>query len=324
MFKKATKKQSKLRLALSGTSGAGKTYTALRIASGMSDKIALIDTEYGSASKYASIFNFDTLELKVASIDNYVKAIMDAGNSGYEVLIIDSISHAWDFLLDEVEKIAKAKCGGNTFRAWAEGTPLQKKFINAILASPCHVICTMRVKTEYAVEANEKGRMTPRKVGLAPRQREGLEYEFDMLMEGNNDHFFLVSKDRTGKYQDKIIEKPSEEFGKELIDWLNDGEEVKIETASLGTLNKLVNLVKILEVKDNIINVWLNTESVSNINNFTEEQAQKYIKACEKQLQKKDAEKKIEMTKKIMNEDETKAETNLSDEQEKFLQEQKL
>ena len=226
MFKKATKKQSKLRLAIAGTSGAGKTYTALRIASGMGDKIALIDTEYGSASKYAGNFNFDTLALKEPTIDNYIKAIQEAGKLSYEILIIDSLSHAWDFLLEEVDRISKAKYHGNSFRGWSEGTPLQKKFINSILACPCHVIVTMRVKTEYVVESNDKGKMAPRKVGLSPRQREGLEYEFDMLMECNNEHYFTVVKDRTGKYQDMIIEKPTEEFGKELIEWLNEGEKV--------------------------------------------------------------------------------------------------
>jgi len=225
MFKKASKKQSKLRLAVSGVSGAGKTYTALRIASGMSKKIALIDTEYGSASKYGDIFSFDTLDLKVATIDKYIGAIKEAGSLGYEVLIIDSLSHAWDFLLEEVDKIAKSKYNGNSFRAWSEGTPMQKNFINAILSSPCHIIATMRVKTEYVVESNSKGKMAPRKVGLSPRQREGLEYEFDMLMEGNHEHYFHISKDRTSKFQDKIIEKPDEKFGKELIDWLNTGED---------------------------------------------------------------------------------------------------
>jgi len=226
MFKKATKKQSKLRLAISAPAGAGKTYTALRIASGMTKKIALIDTEFGSASKYASIFSFDTVSLENPTINMYLQAITEAESLGYEVLIIDSLTHAWDFLLEEIDKIANSKFMGNSFRAWAEGNPIQKRFLNSILKSKCHVICTMRTKTEYSIEKDEKGKTSIKKIGLAPRQKEGLEYEFDMLMEGTVDHYFTISKDRTGKFQDVIIEKPTEKFGEELITWLNEGEVV--------------------------------------------------------------------------------------------------
>jgi nucleoside-triphosphatase THEP1 len=224
-FKKATKFQSKLRLALFGPSGSGKTYTALRIASGMGGKIAVIDTEHGSASKYSGKFNFDVCDLSKKTIESYAAAIRDAAAGQYDVLIIDSLSHAWLELLEEVNKLSETKYKGNSWGAWATGTPRQRDFIEAILDYPGHIIATMRVKTEWVIETNDKGRNCPKKIGLSPEQGKGIEYEFDILAEINDDHFCKITKDRTGKFQDKSIEKPGEEFGKELIEWLKDGVE---------------------------------------------------------------------------------------------------
>lgn len=222
-FKKATKTQAKLRAALFGPSGSGKTFTALRIATGMGKPIALIDTERGSASKYADRFEFDVLELADKTIGGYVDAITAAANAGYPVLIIDSLSHGWQELLTEVDQLAKAKYRGNTWSAWSDGTPKQRKLVDAILNYPGHVLATMRSKTEWSEEKDDKGKTRPVRVGLAPEQGKGIEYEFDMLMEIGTDHFATIIKDRTGKYQDKIIEKPGEPFGRGLIAWLNEG-----------------------------------------------------------------------------------------------------
>lgn len=225
MFKKASKKKAKLRCAIFGPSGAGKTYTILRIAKGMGGKTAAIDTECGSMSKYASVFNFDVLELKDKTIQGYVEAINMAGEAGYNNLLIDSLSHAWQELLEKIDKLAKTKYRGNTWSAWSEGTPEQKLLINAILSYPGHVFATMRSKTEWTTEKTSNGKNAPVRVGLAPEQGKSIEYEFDMLLEMNTDHYCNVIKDRTGKFQDKIIEKPDESFGKELVAWLNEGEE---------------------------------------------------------------------------------------------------
>jgi len=222
-FKKAIKSQAKLRLAIFGPAGSGKTYTSLRIATGMGNKIAFIDTEKGSASKYADKFNFDVLELEKMSIDDYVDAINIANENGYDVLIIDSLTHAWQELLEDIDKLANTKFKGNTWRAWSEGTPKQKELISAILRYNGHIIATMRSKTEWTTEATDKG-VKPIRVGLAPEQGKGIEYEFDMLMEITPDHHATIIKDRTGKFQDKIITKPDEKFGKELMNWLNSGE----------------------------------------------------------------------------------------------------
>ena len=223
-FKKATKAQAKLNASIFGPSGAGKTFTSLRVATGLASgkPIAVIDTERGSASKYADRFTFDVMELHDQSIDGYVAAIGEAGKAGYAVLIIDSLSHGWQSLLEEVEKLAKAKYRGNTWSAWSEGTPHQRRLVQAILNYPGHVIATMRSKTEWTTVDNN-GKKTPQRVGLAPEQGKGIEYEFDLLIEISTDHIANVIKDRTGKFQDKLIDKPGEEFGQQLAAWLSDG-----------------------------------------------------------------------------------------------------
>lgn len=220
-FKKATKEQAKLRLALFGVSGSGKTYTALRIAKGLGGKIAVIDTERNSACKYSDRFDFDVCDAKKPSIENLKLLIEEA--RGYDVLIIDSMTHSWLELLQEVERLAKTKFGGNIWSAWSEGTPKQMSLINALLDFPGHIIATMRAETNWTTVTNEKGKVVPVRVGEAPKQGKGIEYEFDMLMQISPEHDALVIKDRTGKYQDEVIPMPDEEFGKALGEWLKDG-----------------------------------------------------------------------------------------------------
>lgn len=220
-FRKATKQAAKLRLAVFGPSGAGKTFTSLRIATGIGGSIACIDSERGSASKYADRFDFDVCELEDRTIDGYIEMIRAA--HGYDVLVVDSMSHAWQELLEEVDALAKAKYRGNTWSAWSDGTPKQKKLLAALLDFPGHLIVTMRSKTVWAEEEDGRGKKKMTRVGLAPEQGKGIEYEFDMLLEVNETHHGRVLKDRTGKFQDKIIEKPGEDFGRALADWLSGG-----------------------------------------------------------------------------------------------------
>jgi len=224
-FKKAVKTKQRLRLAIDGISGSGKTYTALAIASGMGGSIALIDSEHGSASLYADRFEFDTMDLTSFQIEDYVNALEEATKAKYPIVIVDSTSHAWDALVERVDRIARQKFGGNTFAAWAEGTSLQKKLIEALLSYPGHVIVTCRSKSEYSVDKDDKGKTKITKVGLAAVQRQGFEYEFTMAMTMNANHVGFVTKDRTSKYQDKFIEKPGKKMGGELIAWLNEGAE---------------------------------------------------------------------------------------------------
>ena len=241
-FTKATKRQARLRMALIGPSGSGKTYSALAIASAMapSGKIAVIDTERGSASKYAGLFAFDVLELDTFAPETYASAIEAAGAAGYDVLIIDSLSHAWfgkDGALEQVDRAAKRSSSQNSFAAWREVTPHHNAMIDAILQCPCHVIVTMRAKTEYVMETNEKGKSVPRKVGLAPVQRDGLEYEFDVVADMNLENDLIVSKSRCPAMSGQVVNKPGENVAKILMAWLTDGapqpqpEPMTLETA---------------------------------------------------------------------------------------------
>jgi len=241
-FAKATKRQARLRMALIGPSGSGKTYSALAIASAMapSGKIAVIDTERGSASKYAGLFAFDVLELDTFAPETYVSAIEAADAAGYDVLIIDSLSHAWfgkDGALEQVDRAAKRSSSQNSFAAWREVTPHHNAMIDAILQCKAHVIVTMRAKTEYVMETNEKGKSVPRKVGLAPVQRDGLEYEFDVVADMNLDNDLIVSKSRCPAMSGQVVNKPGGNVAKILLAWLTDGapqpqpEPMTLETA---------------------------------------------------------------------------------------------
>lgn len=223
-IKKATKSAAKLRLAAFGPSGAGKTYTSLRIAAGLGGRIGVIDTERGSARKYSDRFDFDVIELEaMKDIDTVTGAIQAFASAGHDVLIIDSLSHAWQELLTEIDKLAQTKFKGNTWSAWSQGTPKQRGLVDAILAYPGHVIATMRSKTEWTQETGSNGKSKPVRVGLAPEQGKGIEYEFDMLMELSVSHVAEIIKDRTGKFQDALVEKPGEDFGRELAAWLSEG-----------------------------------------------------------------------------------------------------
>jgi hypothetical protein len=224
-FVKATKKQSRLRLALIGPSGAGKTFTALRVATGLGGRIAVVDTERGSASKYADRFSFDVMELERFSPKDFVAAIHEAEKAGYDVLVIDSLSHAWmgkGGALEMVDEAAKRSKSGNSFWAWREVTPEHNALVDAMVRSRCHVIATMRSKTEYVIEAGPNGKQTPRKVGLAPVQRDGMEFEFDVV--GDMDEAsFVVTKTRCPSLAKAVLKEPGEALGQQLREWLTDG-----------------------------------------------------------------------------------------------------
>lgn len=226
MFKKAVKSQAKLRLSIAGPSGSGKTYTALAIASNLGNKIAVIDTENASASKYADEFTFDVLEMEAPfHPDRFVEAINEAAQAGYEVVIVDSLSPAWNGsggLLEIVDNIAKRMKTSNSFAAWKDATPIQNKLAEAIVRSKIHLICTMRAKTEYVLE-NVNGKNIPKKVGMAPVQREGFEYEFDVVGELNHEHDLIISKTRCRALDGGVYNKAGKEVADILNSWLNDG-----------------------------------------------------------------------------------------------------
>lgn len=228
-IKKATKVKQKLRLAISGASGSGKTYSALLLARELGSKICVIDTEQGSASLYADLFDFDVLELVAPySSERYIEAIKRVEIAGYEVIVIDSLSHNWNQAggcLDKVNSI-----GGNSYTAWGKVTPQHDKLIHAMLASPAHIIATMRSKTAYELIENEKGKLAPVKRGLAPIQRDGVEYEFTVMFDLDQNHNFVCTKDRTNNFLNSDIPEPlTPEVAQKLKSWLNSGQEVKIK-----------------------------------------------------------------------------------------------
>lgn len=234
MFKKAERKQVKIKLALTGPSGSGKTYSALLLASGLSQKIAVIDTENNSASLYSDLVTFDVMTLQPPySISKYLAAINDAVLSGYDVLVIDSISHAWagdGGLLAKKESLDAR--GGNSFSNWSSISKEHEAFRSALLSCNIHLIVTMRSKQDYVLEINDKGKQQPRKVGLAPIQRDGIEYEFTTVFDIAMNHETTTSKDRTGLF-DGLIFKITSDTGIKILEWISQGKKVK------GNLKKL-------------------------------------------------------------------------------------
>lgn len=226
-FQRAVKYTSKLRMALAGPSGAGKTYSALAIATALAGEgtVAVIDTERGSASKYADLFGFDVLDLDSPfHPDRYVTAIHEAEEAGYTVLVIDSLSHAWNGtggLLELVDGIARRNKGGNTYAAWSEATPIQNRLIDAITRAKLHIIATIRSKQDYAQEKDERtGRTIIKKLGMAPVQREGLEYEFDVFADMDMENTLVVHKSRCPDLAGQVIPKPGIEVAETLKRWL--------------------------------------------------------------------------------------------------------
>jgi hypothetical protein len=231
---RATKCRAKLRLGMSGPAGSGKTYSALLIAHGLGGRIGLIDTEHGSGDLYADLLpeGYDVLQLTPPFTPaRYVEAIHAFEAAGVQTIIVDSLSHAWSGeggSLDRHGKIADRS--GNSWQAWRQVTPEHNALVETLLQSPCHVIATMRAKTEYVQEKDERtGRQVVRKIGLAPVMRDGIEYEFTIFMELDSQHMAHVGKDRTRLFVGMII-KPDEETGRELLAWLDSGAQAPVRT----------------------------------------------------------------------------------------------
>ena len=226
-IRKAERKKAKLRLGISGTSGSGKTWSALEIAKGMGGKIGMIDTEAGRGELYGSDFDYDIIRLDAPySPDRYIEAMKAFEKAGYDILIIDSLSHAWVGEGGVLSIVDRA--GADKFTSgWKTATPMQNALIDNLINSKMHIIVTLRVKTEYIIEMNSKGKNAPKKVGMAPVQRDGLEYEFTLFMDMNNEgHIAHVTKDNTKMFDQQYI-KPTMEMGKKLMEWLNTGIDAK-------------------------------------------------------------------------------------------------
>ncbi len=225
-FIKAIKTESKIRMALAGPSGSGKAYTALTLATALANggKVAVVDTERGSASKYSDLFDFDVMELSNYHPDKFVQGIHEAEDAGYAVLVIDSLTHAWSGpggMLEIVDAIAKRSKSGNTCMAWGEATPIQNRLIDGITRAKIHIIATMRSKTEYVLEKDDRtGKTSPRKVGMAPQQRDNFEYEFDIFGEMDYENSLIIQKTRCPELSGKVYPKPDSKVADIIKVWL--------------------------------------------------------------------------------------------------------
>lgn len=230
-FKPAKKIKAKLRLCLIGGPGTGKTKSALKIAEALcpGKRIAVLDTEHESAAKYAKSHEFDHDSLIEHNPEKFVAKIHEAEAAGYDCLIIDSLSHAWmgtGGALEMVEKKASQMKTPNSYTAWASVTPVFRGLIETILRSPMHIICTVRSKIEHVQEKNEQtGKTTIRKIGMQPVMRDGIEYEFDLVGDLDQDHRLNITKSRCETLQGEVIDRPGADLAKKLLAWLDDGEE---------------------------------------------------------------------------------------------------
>jgi|LakMenEpi03Aug12_release.lakeMendotaPanAssembly.Ray.scaffolds.fasta_scaffold258661_2 hypothetical protein len=227
-IRKAERKQRKFKAALVGVSGSGKTYTALELAKGLAGeggKVLLLDTENSSSELYADRFSFDVANLAETTVANYIAALKEGERLGYDVVVIDSLSHAWEYLLEEVDNEAKRNRGGNSFAAWKAVTPIYRELVDAIVRAGVHVIATMRAKSDYVMEeftdGSGKTRTRPVKVGLAPQFRAGGEYEFDVVANLDLDHNLIIEKTRIDWLGGKVIRNADSKLGAEIGSWLS-------------------------------------------------------------------------------------------------------
>mgnify|MGYP003115261622 CR=1 FL=1 len=221
-LRQSERKRAKIKMALQGSAGAGKTYSALLLAKGLTNgdfsKVAIIDSENGSADLYAHLGQYNVLSLTPPfTPENYVKAIEVCEKAGMEVIIIDSISQCWDELLDFHSKLA-----GNSFTNWAKVTPRQKTFVDKILQANAHIIATMRTKQDYVLNQKD-GKYIPEKVGLKAVQRDGVDYEFTLVFDIDAKHFAVSSKDRTNLFSGKPEFIISAATGRKILEWCNNG-----------------------------------------------------------------------------------------------------
>jgi len=218
---RAARQKAKIKMALQGPAGAGKTYSALLLAKGIVgslEKVAIIDSESGSAHLYSNLGDYHVLQLEAPySPEKYCEAIDKCLESGMELIVIDSISHCYEYLLDYHSSLQ-----GNSFTNWSKVTPRHKAFINKILQSPVHFIATIRTKSDYILNKKD-GKYVPEKVGLKAITKEGTDFEFTIVFDLDSKHFARSSKDRTNLFANAPEFKISEGTGKKILKWCESG-----------------------------------------------------------------------------------------------------
>lgn len=243
----AKREQAKIKIGLQGPSGSGKSYSALLLAYGLTNdwsKIVVIDTENKSSSLYSHLGDFNILDLKPPySPERYIEAINLCVRHSMQAIIIDSISMEWEYILD-----AHSQLTGNSYTNWARFTPRHQKFIQAILHSDVHIICTLRSKQDYVLTENEKGKMAPEKVGMKAIQRDGTDYELTLMFELDIKHNAVTTKDRTGLFSNRLPFQITEDTGKEILNWCQTGEIVVRDYETLiKSCNNLQELLSLFE-----------------------------------------------------------------------------
>lgn len=231
-FQKATRRKSKLRLGVAGPAGSGKTTAALEIAKGLGGRIALIDTESGSASLYSDDYDFEAMNLEAPyAPERFIEAIKLAEAAGFNVLVIDSVTPEWvgnGGCNEENERLAQLRYKGNTWSAWSETKPRHRAFVDAILGSRMHVICTIRSKTDTV--QTEGGRV--KKLGMKMEQEGGFEYEMTVILElDHQSHLAVATKDRTRLFKQPTL--VSAKTGEALREWLENGVEAPPTAAEI-------------------------------------------------------------------------------------------
>jgi hypothetical protein len=226
-IQKATREQMKARLAFLGPTGGGKTYTGLAIMTALCERVVVIDTENRRASLYSDVFDFDTLPLSPPySPAVYTDALHHCEGAGYDGILIDGISQAWDGEGGALEMVdaASKRSSGNSYVAWRDVTPVHNKMINAFINCQAHLGVTVRTKMEHVQEKDSNGRTQIRKVGMAPIQRQGLEFEFDVVADLDTDHNMIISKTRCSALDGKVYNKAGAEVADVLRGWLDEGD----------------------------------------------------------------------------------------------------
>lgn len=228
---KAVRTGQKARVALAGPSGSGKTWTGLETAQTLADgtPVLVLDTERGSASLYADFYDFDTIAWEPPYDPRELAQVIDEHAGKYGCILIDSLSHFWEGEggTRDIVDAAAARARGNSFAGWKEGTPAQNDMVAAILQAPCHIVATMRSKTEYILEPDKSGKQVPKKIGMAPIQRAGIEYEFTVTADLDHEHSLLVDKTRCHALSGRMYKLGhTVEMSETLREWLSTAEPI--------------------------------------------------------------------------------------------------
>lgn len=229
-FSKATKRQLKARFAIDGPTGAGKTFTALAVGKELGERVVLVDTENGSGQVYSDLHDFDYFRFDPPYDPARLTEVLKAAEAqGYDVVIVDSLSHFWEGeggTLDIVDAAAQ-RAQGNSFAGWKVGTPALRHMVDTLRGLGAHVIVTMRSKMEYVLETNDRGKQVPKKVGMAPVMRSGIEFEFDVVADMDLEHRMVISKSRCSVLADQVIQPGrAHDMAKTFKNWLDSGEPI--------------------------------------------------------------------------------------------------